>query len=255
MGDVEIFYDQLAADYHLIYGDWDATVDLQGRTLDAVIRSTLGRDGVTVLDCACGIGTQSIGLALHGHQVTGTDISRMAVERAGVEAARRGVEMHTRVADMRSLPFEDAAFDVVVCADNALPHLLTAEDLRAALGEMRRVLRRQGLLLISTRPYDRIRESRPTSTAPQIHGSGSSRTITFQLWDWHSDGERYDLEHYQVIPDDDDWNVKVRRTAYWALTQGQLTDFASEAGFEGTAWMTPEQSGFFQPLLTARTPA
>ncbi|MFD7610737.1 class I SAM-dependent methyltransferase [Streptomyces sp. NPDC059828] len=253
MYDVQEFYDQLAPDYHLIYGDWDRTVKVQGAALDALIRSAIGVKA-TVLDCACGIGTQAIGLALHGHLVTGTDISPAAAERATREAAQRGLDVPTKAADMRALPFSDAAFDVVVCADNALPHLLTAEDLRTALGEMRRVLRGKGQLLISTRPYDEIRKTRPSSTTPQFHGSGSDRTITFQLWDWHEDGERYDLEHFQVIPDNGDWRVKVRRTTYWAMTQDQLISGAADAGFDEVTWMTPEESGFFQPLLTARVP-
>ncbi|MFZ3469534.1 hypothetical protein ACODT3_29350 [Streptomyces sp. 4.24] len=40
----------------------------------------------------------------------------------------------------------------MVCADNALPHLLTAAGVRAALAEMLRVLRPGGLLLLSARP-------------------------------------------------------------------------------------------------------
>lgn len=246
------FYDQLAADYHLIYEDWDAATERQGRALDAVIRSVLGPAPATVLDCACGIGTQAVGLALRGHRVTGTDISPAAAGRAGREAARRGLELPVRAADMRALPFGDGTFDVVVCADNSLPHLLTDEHLLTALGEMRRVLRSEGLLLISTRPYDRLRRSRPASTAPQLHGSGGGRTVTFQLWDWSEDGERYDLEHFQLVPADDDWRVGVRRTTYRALTERQLAGLVTDAGFDGPAWRQPEDSGFFQPLLMAR---
>lgn len=249
------FYDRLAADYHLIYDDWDEATERQGRALDTVIRSALGPEPAAVLDCACGIGTQSVGLALRGHRVTGTDISPAAAARAGREAARRGLEMPVRAADMRALPFADGTFDAVVCADNSLPHLLTDEDLLTALGEMRRVLRPEGLLLISTRPYDLIRRSRPASTAPQLHGSGGGRTVTFQLWDWSEDGERYDLEHFQLIPAGDDWRVEVRRTTYRALTERQLNGLVAKAGFDRATWRRPEDSGFFQPLLTARTRA
>lgn len=65
------FYDELADDYHLIYADWDASIRRQGAALDALI----GQDRADVLDCACGIGTQAIGLALRGHRVTGTDLT------------------------------------------------------------------------------------------------------------------------------------------------------------------------------------
>jgi SAM-dependent methyltransferase len=248
------FYDELAADYHLIYGDWDGASARQGRALDAVIRSALGAGSAGILDCACGIGTQAVGLARLGHRVTGCDISPVATERAAREAAQRGLDLPTRTADMRQLPFEDAAFDVVVCADNSLPHLPTADDVRTALGEMRRVLRSEGLLLISTRPYDEIRRSRPVSTPPQLHDVGSGRTVTFQLWDWHDDGERYDLQHFQLIPDGADWRVGVRRTSYWALGAEQLSGFVTEMGFGAPVWISPRESSFFQPLLTARVP-
>ena len=253
------FYDQLAADYHLIYADWDAGMSRQGRALGAVIQAELGPDSASVLDCSCGIGTQAIGLSLRGHRVMGTDISSSSVTRAVREAALRGISLPAATADMRHLPFRDGLFDVVVSADNALPHLLTAQDVRAALAEMQRVLRSGGLLMVSTRPYDEILRVRPASTLPQLASSPHGRSITFQLWDWHADGERYDLEHFQVVPNEgeegdegDDWRVHVRRTTYWALTQQQLTGYATEAGFTEPEWRTPESSGFFQPLLTAR---
>ncbi|MFC9845196.1 class I SAM-dependent methyltransferase [Streptomyces sp. NPDC060223] len=257
MGDdasVAGFYDQLAADYHLTYADWDASLARQGRALDAMIRAELGAGPMSVLDCSCGIGTQAIGLGRCGHRVTGSDISPVAVRRAGREAALREVRLPTAVADMRQLPFADGAFDVVVCADNALPHLLTEEEVLAVLAEMRRVLRGGGLLIISTRPYDEILASRPLSTPPQLAPTPGGRAVTFQLWDWHDDGERYDLEFFQLLPDGDDWRVKVRRTTYWALTRRRLAGFVAEAGFVEPEWAAPESSGFFQPVLSARKP-
>ncbi|MEW2154725.1 class I SAM-dependent methyltransferase [Streptomyces sp. NPDC007189] len=250
------FYDSLADDYHLIYPDWAASVRRQGVVLDALV----GRERAAVLDCACGIGTQAIGLALRGHRVIGTDLSVRAAARAGREAAQWGATLPTAGADMRRLPFPGGRFDAVVCADNSLPHLLTEPDVRAALAEMRRVLRPGGRLLVSTRPYDELLRERPVSTPPQVHESadGTGRTVTFQLWHWHEDGEHYDLEHVQLVPgqgdqeDSGEWRVRVRRAAYWALGRDRLARFAAGAGFTQVAWLTPEQTGFFQPLLTAR---
>lgn len=245
------FYDELADDYHLIYADWDASVRRQGKALDALI----GKDRASVLDCSCGIGTQAIGLALHGHRVTGTDLSPRAAARAAREAAHRKVTLRTAAADMRRLPFSDARFDAVVCADNSLPHLLTEQDAHAALAEMRRVLRPGGLLLISTRPYDDLLRERPASTPPQIHrpADGGERTVTFQLWHWHQDGEHYDLEHFQLLPTGGEWHVQVRRTSYWALGRERLADLVTNAGFTDPRWRMPQETGFFQPLLMAYT--
>ncbi|MFF1741123.1 class I SAM-dependent methyltransferase [Streptomyces mirabilis] len=244
------FYDELADDYHLIYADWDASIRRQGDALDGLI----GHDNASVLDCSCGIGTQAIGLALRGHRVTGTDLSARAAARAVREAAHRKVTLRTAAADMRRLPFPDGRFDTVVCADNALPHLLTEQDVHAALAEMRRVLRPAGLLLLSTRPYDDLLRNRPASASPQVHQSadGAERTVTFQLWHWHEDGEHYDMEHFQLLPTGGEWHVKVRRTVYWALGRDRLVGLVTDAGFVDPEWRMPHETGFFQPLLMAR---
>ncbi|MFG2424030.1 class I SAM-dependent methyltransferase [Streptomyces sp. NPDC048448] len=244
------FYDELADDYHLIYADWDASIRRQGDALDGL----MGQDNATVLDCSCGIGTQAIGLALHGHRVTGTDLSARAAARAVREAAHRNVTVPTGVADMRRLPFPDGRFDTVVCADNSLPHLLTEQDVHAALAEMRRVLRPAGLLLLSTRPYDDLLRDRPASASPQVHQSadGGERTVTFQLWHWHEDGDHYDMEHFQLLPKGGEWRVKVRRTVYWALGRDRLAGLVTDAGFADPEWRMPHETGFFQPLLMAR---
>ncbi|MFF4017894.1 class I SAM-dependent methyltransferase [Streptomyces sp. NPDC001843] len=244
------FYDELADDYHLIYADWDTSIRRQGNALD----SLMGQDNASVLDCSCGIGTQAIGLALHGHRVTGTDLSARAAARAAREAAHRNVMLRAAAADMRRLPFPDGGFDIVVCADNALPHLLTEHDVHAALAEMRRVLRPAGLLLLSTRPYDDLLRDRPASAPPQVHQptGGGERTVSFQLWHWHEDGEHYDVEHFQLLPADGEWRVRVRRTVYWALGRDRLTGLATDAGFADPQWRMPHETGFFQPVLMAR---
>ncbi|WP_246183530.1 class I SAM-dependent methyltransferase [Paenibacillus methanolicus] len=80
-----------------------------------------------------GIGTQAIGLANRGFNVTGTDLSSASIERATKEAEAFGVKIHFGVADFRALD-EDVSglYDVVLSADNAIPHLLTDDDLYQA---------------------------------------------------------------------------------------------------------------------------
>jgi SAM-dependent methyltransferase len=235
-----------------MFPDWDASMARQAVALDALVRHRLGAGPWRVLDCSCGIGTQAIGLARAGHRVVGSDLSPRAAARAGTEAAARGVGLATAAADMRRLPFTSAAFDVVVCADNSLPHLLSAPDVTAALGSMRRVLRDGGLLVLTLRDYDEIRRTRPLSTPPQVAETPDGRAITFQLWHWHEDGERYDLEHFQLIPAGADWTVRRRRTTYWALSRPQLTRLLTEAGFADIVWHAPESTGYYQPVVTCQ---
>lgn len=163
------FYDEPADRYDLVHADREASVTRQGRALDTLLTAASGPGPRTVLDNACGIGTQALGLAALGHRVTGTDLSPVSAARAAREAGRCSLTLPVAAADMRTLPFADASFDAVVCADNALPHLLTAQDVGAALAETRRMLRPGGPLLLSTRPYGELRRARPRSEAPHVH--------------------------------------------------------------------------------------
>ena len=242
MGDSRRFYDDLAATYHLIFGDWDASIARQASAL-----SPLFAPGSRVLDCACGIGTQALGLAALGHPVTGSDLSPVAVARAAREAVARSLALPVVAADMRALPFASGSFDVVLAVDNAVPHLLTGADVVTAAREMRRVLRPGGRLVLSTRDYDALRRDRPLSTPPQRNANG---TVTFQLWTWNAEGTHYDLEHFQVEPRGEGWTTSVRRASYWAITRAELGGLLVDAGFTDVRW--PDTS-FFQPVLSAAT--
>jgi SAM-dependent methyltransferase len=255
---VRDFYDQLADDYHLIYSDWSKSVSRQGTALDAVIRKRFG-DLATprtldVLDCSCGIGTQAIGLAERGHRVVASDLSPAAVARAGAEADRRGLPLETTAADMRALPFAVAVFDVVVSADNSLAHLLTEEDVRRAVVGMRRVMRADGLLLLTAKDYGGARQDRRPATVPSVTDTASGRVVTFQLWQWQEDGV-YDFDHIQLVPDGDTWQLRVRRATSRAWTLEELAELVRESGFEDVRWHGPNETGFFQPVLTARPTA
>lgn len=252
--DTRSFYDELAPRYDLMYADWDASIARQGRALDALLKASLGPGPHKVLDSACGIGTQALGLAGLGHRVTGTDLSPLATARAAREAAARGLALPVAAADMRALPFPDASFDAVVCADNALPHLLTAEDVAAALAESRRVLRPGGLLLLSTRPYGELRRTRPESRAPYVRTGPEGRTVTFQLWHWHADGERYDVELFQLLPSGETWRTTTSTATYWALPEEETARYVRQAGFGEPVWHPAEDTGFHQPVLGARRP-
>lgn len=249
------FYDQLAEDYHLIYPDWSVSVSRQGGALDALAREHLGRTApLDVLDCSCGIGTQSIGLAEHGHRVVASDLSPSAARRAGVEARGHALAVATAVADMRELPFADGTFDVVLSADNSLAHLLTEHDVRRAVGGMRRIVRDDGLLMITAKDYGDARQTRRPMTVPQLTDIAAGQAVTFQLWHWQDNGI-YDFDHIQLVPDGKSWEVRVRRATSRAWALEELTGLVRECGFDDVTWHGVDEAHFFQPVLTARPAA
>jgi ubiquinone/menaquinone biosynthesis C-methylase UbiE len=108
-------YDDFAQWYHLIFEDWDHSITNQAAVLGPILERRTGKNAAYVLDCACGIGTQTIGLAQRGHIVVGSDLSRFAVARAIHEAGTRGLHVTFRVADMRRLSaIPESGFDAAV---------------------------------------------------------------------------------------------------------------------------------------------
>ncbi len=98
--------------------------------------------GARILDAGCGSGRTLDELRPLG-RVTGLDISQEAVaatRRRGYEAWRSEVER---------MPFPDACFDLVTCLD-VIEH--TSDD-RRTFGELRRVTRPGGALIVTVPAY------------------------------------------------------------------------------------------------------
>jgi SAM-dependent methyltransferase len=256
MSETQRFYDDLAADYHLNYQDWHTSVRRQGEVLDTLIRTRLpGSEPLRVFDCSCGIGTQSIGLALIGHQVTGSDLSPVSIERARKEAASFGVDIDFSVADMRNLPPTiPSGFNVVISCDNSLPHLQTDAELDLALTGIASRLRPGGLLVVGIRDYDTLVRDRPRFTPPQIVERPDHRSVLFQLWDWGEDGASYELTMFVSKQEGEGWTTDVHQVRYRVLLRHELESLARKAGFSAIEWHEPADTGHHQPLLTAILP-
>ena len=101
------------------------------------------RSGMTLLDCGCGPGSITLGLAeaIAPGEVVGVDRDASRIEIAEQSASERGVaNVRFQAADAHELPFPDASFDTVF-AHAVLQHV--KEPLRA-LAEMHRVLKPGG---------------------------------------------------------------------------------------------------------------
>ena len=103
------------------------------------------RAGMSLLDCGCGPGTITIGLAqtVAPGQVVGIDIEPSMVDRASALGREHGLSnVRFQVANVFQLPFPEGSFDAVF-AHALLQHL--DQPLRA-LKEMRRVLKSDGVI-------------------------------------------------------------------------------------------------------------
>lgn len=242
----QAFYDQLAPFYHLLYPDWEASIARQGRGLATVLQEFGVPSGSRILDAACGIGTQTLGLAQLGYDVTASDLAASAVARARAEAEHRGLHVAFAVADLRSLSTVfPGPFAAVLACDNAVPHLLCDADIRTAFSECRRVLAPDGVLLISVRDYAAIERRTPDVRPYGSRVEGDCRYAAEQVWRW--EGDQYDLT-LQLTQQCGEAAPVVREfhSRYYAVTLATLERLLRESGFDRVERCDDR---FFQPLL------
>jgi SAM-dependent methyltransferase len=243
--EVPRFYDELADLYHLVYADWSASIDRQGEVLAEIIHERW-RPAVRVLDAACGIGTQALGLASRGFRVVGSDCSSAALARAHREAASRGLDISFAQADLRSLATHGwPAFDVVLACDNAIPHLLTTDEIIEAFRQVHAILRPGGGFLLSVRDYSQVERSGTHMLPYGTRRTPGGRVAVFQVWDF-VDPRHYDLSMFFVHDIDGTPAAQVFRTRYHAVLLSELESMLTQAGFETVQRIDDR---FFQPLL------
>ena len=117
------------------------------RVLD---RALAGRSGLVVLDAGCGTGGTTARLRRYG-RVVGVDLAWEALQ----PARGRGLDGHLARGDIQRLPFGDACFDAATSFE-VVYHLGVAND-QAALAELRRVLKPDGVLLLRVPAHDWLR--------------------------------------------------------------------------------------------------
>lgn len=97
-----------------------------------------------VLDIACGEGYGAALLSTAATQVTGVDINEPAIKNAAEKYRKKNLTFLQ--GDVRQIPLDDASIDVITSFET-LEHVAEHEKV---LKELRRVLKPEGILLIST---------------------------------------------------------------------------------------------------------
>ena len=110
--------------------------------LEFLSRTGLLRPGDRILEIGCGIGAVVSELARQGCHVTGTDISRVAIEYG--QSKYPGLDLQVQPAE--ELAFADETFDVVLSFD-LFEHIARIDR---HVSEVHRVLKPQGYYLFQT---------------------------------------------------------------------------------------------------------
>lgn len=140
------------ADFYAYYAaeSESAATESRFRSIQATVLRIAAATGLPekldVADIGCGAGTQARLWAELGHRVRGVDVNEPLIQLARQRAKARGLEIPFEVGTATDLPWLEASLDVCL-----LPELLEhVQDWQTCLKEAARVLRKGGLLYLST---------------------------------------------------------------------------------------------------------
>jgi len=131
----------------------DSSAHADPQVLSRLVELAQPQRSWRVLDVATGTGHTALTFAPYVAEVIGIDLTPQMLAEAEKLAASRGVSsVHFMIADIHELPFDDETFDdevfdLVTCR-RAAHHF---SDIEEAIGEMVRMLKTGGLLLIDDR--------------------------------------------------------------------------------------------------------
>ncbi|MGQ9584362.1 MAG: class I SAM-dependent methyltransferase [Anaerolineae bacterium] len=221
-------YDAFSADYdHFV--NWEERLAAELPFLEERLREAGAH---RVLDAACGTGMHALALARHGYHVVGADLSEGMIERARAHAREVGAEVRFTVAGFGELGAKvGEEFDAVLCLGNSLPHVLTREGLRDALGDFATCLRPGGLFLVQNLNYDRVLALREPWLPLQTHREGREEWLFLRHYDFEPAGT---LTFHVVTlhrSKGGEWHRRTLATRLRPLPKAELAGELQRAGF------------------------
>lgn len=245
------YYNYFAEKYKYILSDYENLITQEGSILKHIFEKYAKREVHSILDCTCGIGIQTISLAKLEYEVYGSDLSEKEINVADFETKKANLNVTYNVCDCRNLKrvYKNKKFDAIISVDSALPHLLTENDLKAALESISNQLKKDGIFIASFRDYDLMLKEKPQWAYPQRITKLSDRDIVVvRSFDWNND---ICTSHQYYIEKPKNKKPVLFYNTYkqWAITREKMLEIAKNCSFKNCFWAFPEETGFYQPIF------
>jgi glycine/sarcosine N-methyltransferase len=246
------FYDSVAEYYHLFYRDWETQLEREGLGLRSIFRN---RGVIRVLDASCGPGTQAVPLAQLGFEVVAADPSPGMLAKARQTAQQYGVEDKIQFVQSDFQHLSETVkgpFDAIISKGNALPHLLTDEEIETAVLTFYELLRPGGTLVIGMRDFGPFMEDRPRFLPGFIHDlDEGGEFITFDTWEWEEGPPVIATQNLFIVKGEGtDYQTIKRQVAFRPLSTDEVKVVLLEVGFEDVS----DQPDRWERVLVARKP-
>jgi 2-polyprenyl-3-methyl-5-hydroxy-6-metoxy-1,4-benzoquinol methylase len=251
-------YNNFSVDYdHFV--NWKNRLAFEMPFLVEKITSVFPQEirSIRILDAAAGTGMHAIALAKSGFMVYGSDLSEGMVAKANENVKAQGISVPMVVAGFGDLaktyglkngPGDtDNLFHVILCLGNSLPHVLTSNDLDAALRDFSDCLVQDGMLILQNRNFDMVMHSRVRWMEPQYYAKKDEEWIFLRFYDYRDDG----LINFNIVTlhrkGIEAWSQSISDTSLLPLLQDDLMESLKSTGFHNIELFGGMDGSLFDP--------
>jgi glycine/sarcosine N-methyltransferase len=218
----EFNFDDMGEDFDALFKDVNELIKLESETLKNILEN---HNITSILDCACGSGIQSIGLAEMNYKVCASDISPRLINILEKRSKDRRLEITTKVSDFRNLKeWSNNKFDSVICMGNSLPLVEGRKDISLALEKMIQLTKTNGLIIIGLHNYLKLRKEKKVFNLRKANES----EIIFDIRDFKEDKVKIDYLFYRI--NENGWTNKRYKKSYLMISPKELIEKMNTAG-------------------------
>ena len=225
------FYDNIATKYHWFFSSWDNIMDKQMKELVPILKN---HNVHRILDCACGTGLQSIGLAKEGFSVIGSDLSEKMLEIARENAKKNGIkDVGFLQSDFREIRSKvNNCFDAVICMGNSIPHLMQNSEILEAFKNIYDCLKEGGIAVFDIRNYDDMLIKKQKFLPMRINDEKDGKTVSvLYVFDYLDDLIRFNIVYLIEDKSTGIKNMEVEVIDYNPIKSELFTYLLKETGF------------------------
>ncbi|QSX04642.1 class I SAM-dependent methyltransferase [Sedimentibacter sp. zth1] len=142
----------------------------------------------TIHDCSIGAGGTTLPLAKLGYKVSGSDLSKILLDKAKDNFSNEGYDVELFESDFRNLKNNlDGTYDCIISTGNSLPHINNT-DVESFVKSIYSKLNSNGLLYIDIRNWDKLLSEKPIfSVRDPLVMTKEEHTSLYLIYNWHDD--------------------------------------------------------------------
>jgi glycine/sarcosine N-methyltransferase len=227
----EKFYENIAEKYHWFFSSWDEVMKRQMQELVPLLKKYKVK---TILDCSCGTGLQTIGLAKEGFSVVGSDLSDKMLDIARRNTEKEGVTgivfIKSDFGEIRSK--FDGTFDAVISFGNSIPHLHSNSEILKAFKNIYDCLKNGGIAIFDIRNYDDLLIKKPKFLPMRIHAEKDGNIVSIlYVFDYLQNLVRFNVVYLIEEKSSGHKSIEVEIIDYNPIKSEVFVNLLKEVGF------------------------